>query len=72
MTSCKTSFEIQLPGPEAADLALQAAKEGVSTIDLIVYLVIMSAFGPLHPMAIEFGTRPKLGQVGPDRPGGET
>ncbi|MCX4154969.1 MULTISPECIES: hypothetical protein [Paraburkholderia] len=65
MTRCKTSFEIQLPGPEAADLALQAAKEGVSTIDLIVYLVIRSAFGLLHPMVTEYETRPKLGQVGP-------
>ena len=65
MNQCKTSFEIQLPGPEAADLALQAAKEGVSTIDLIVYLVISSAFGMLHPMVTEYKTRPKLGQAGP-------
>ncbi|MBU7436494.1 hypothetical protein [Paraburkholderia fungorum] len=67
MTACKTSFEIQLPGPEAADLALQAAKEGVSTIDLIVYLVIRSAFGMLHPMVAEYEARPKLGQPGPKR-----
>lgn len=64
MTHGKTSFEIQLPGPEAADLALQAAKEGVSTIDLIVYLVIRSAFGLLHPMVAEYEARPKLGHAG--------
>lgn len=67
MTLCKTSFEIQLPGPEAADLALQAAKEGVSTIELIVYLVIGSAFGRLHPMVVEYETRPRLGQPGTKR-----
>lgn len=64
MTQCKTSFEIQLPGPEAADLALQAAKGGVSTIQLLEYLVIKSAFGPLHPLVVEFEFRPNRGQVG--------
>lgn len=68
MNQCKTSFEIQLPGPEAADLALQAAKEGVSTIQLIEYHVIRSAFGVLHPTVVEYETRPKVGPAGPERP----
>jgi hypothetical protein len=64
MTQCKTSFEVELPGPEAADLALQAAKEGVATIQLLEYHVIRSAYGALHPLVIEFERRPRAGQVG--------
>lgn len=71
MTQCKTSFEIRLPGPEAADLALQAAKGGVSTIHLIEYLVIRSAFGVFHPLVIEFESRPRLGQAGTSQDGRE-
>jgi hypothetical protein len=64
MTQCKTSFEVELPGPEAADLALQAAKEGVSTIQLLGYHVIRSAYGAMHPLVVEFERRPNVGQVG--------
>lgn len=71
MNQCKTSFEIQLPGPEAADLALQAAKEGVSTIQLIEYHVIRSAFGVLHPTVVAHETRPNQGQVGKRSDGGD-
>jgi hypothetical protein len=72
VNQCKTSFEIQLPGPEAADLALQAAKEGVSTIQLIEYHVIRSAFGVLHPTVVEYETRPNQGQAGTKQGGGDS
>jgi hypothetical protein len=62
MTQCNTSLEIRLPGPEAADLAVRAAKEGVSTPELLTYHVLKGAYGALHPMVIAFESRPKEGR----------
>ncbi len=64
MTQCETSFEIRLPGPEAADLAVRAAVEGVSTPELLTYHVLKGAYGVLHPMVVAFESRPKKGRVG--------
>jgi hypothetical protein len=66
MTQSKTSFEIELPAPEAADLAVQAAKQGVSTPELISYHVLKSAYGVFHPLVAAFGSRPEEGQEGTD------
>jgi hypothetical protein len=66
MTQSKTSFEIELPAPEAADLAVQAAKQGVSTPELISYHVLKGAYGVLHPLVAAFDSRPKKGQEGTD------
>lgn len=62
MTQSNTSFEIRLPGPEAADLAVRAAKEGVSMPELLTYHVLKSAYGVLHPMVIAFESRAKEGR----------
>lgn len=64
MTHSKTSFEIELPGPEAADLAVRAAKEGVPTPELLSIAVLKGAYGVLHPMVVAFETRPNKGQTG--------
>ena len=59
-----TQVEVWLPAVEAADLAVKAAREGVSTPDLLGYHVLRSAYGALHPLVREFETRPKLGRNG--------
>jgi hypothetical protein len=64
MTQRETSFEIQLPVPEAADLAARAAIEGVSTPELLSYHVLKSAYGALHPLVVAFESRPEKGREG--------
>lgn len=59
-----TNFSVALPAPEAADLAVRAAREGVSTPDLLGYHVLRSAYGVLHPLVQAFDSRPKSGQQG--------
>ncbi|MEX3555807.1 MAG: hypothetical protein VB131_04135 [Burkholderia gladioli] len=58
---------VRLPVAEAADLAVRAAEQGVSTPDYLGYHVLKSAYGAMHPLVIEFETRPKLGQAGPEQ-----
>ncbi|NYH21413.1 hypothetical protein GGD40_000892 [Paraburkholderia bryophila] len=64
MTQRKTSLTVELPTPEAADLAVQAAKEGISTPELLGYHVLKSAYGYSHPLVLAFEARPKKGHEG--------
>lgn len=64
MTQRKTSVVVELPAPEAADLAVRAAQAGVSTPELLGYHVLKSAYGYSHPLVIAFEARPKLGHEG--------
>lgn len=54
-----------LPADEARDLAVRAAKQGVATPEWIGFLVLLSAYGPMHPEVVAFMERSKVGQVGP-------
>lgn len=65
MSGETTQVEVSLPAVEAADLAVQAAREGVSTPDLLGYHVLRSAYGALHPLVRAFEGRPRLGRAGP-------
>ncbi|MDN7913706.1 hypothetical protein [Burkholderia cepacia] len=58
---------VLLPLAEAADLAVRAAEQGVSTPDYLGYHVLKSAYGALHPAVVEFERRPKLGQTGTEQ-----
>ncbi len=64
MTHCKTSLTVELPEPEAADLAVRAAAKGVSTPELLGNYVLRGAYGALHPLVVAFDSRPKQGQIG--------
>lgn len=64
MSDVQTDMSVTLPAPEAADLAVRAAQEGVSTPDLLGYHVLRSAYGAMHPLVVAFETRPKTGQAG--------
>ena len=64
MSDGTTRVEVSLPAVEAADLAVQAARAGVSTQDLLGYHVLRSAYASLHPLVHEFESRPKLGRAG--------
>lgn len=64
MTQGKTSLTVELPTPEAADLAVRAAQEGVSTPELLGYHVLRSAYGSLHPLVVEFESRDEPGCAG--------
>jgi hypothetical protein len=64
MTQSKTSLVVELPAPEAADLAVRAASEGVSTPEYLGYHVLRSAYGALHPLVAAFESRPKEGHEG--------
>ncbi|AOI92090.1 hypothetical protein [Burkholderia pseudomultivorans] len=64
MSEDRVEQPVLLPLAAAADLATQAAKQGVSTPDYLGYHVLKSAYGVMHPAVIEFERRPKLGQSG--------
>ncbi|MFP4895610.1 MULTISPECIES: hypothetical protein [Paraburkholderia] len=64
MTQSNTSLVVELPAPEAADLAVRAAREGVSTPELLGYHVLKSAYGYSHPLVMAFEARPKKGHEG--------
>ena len=66
MSAETTNLSVSLPAPEAADLAVRAAREGVSTPDLLGYHVLRSAYGALHPLVRAFESRPSSGQQGMD------
>jgi hypothetical protein len=66
MSEDKASVLVTLPAPEAADLAVRAAREGVSTPVLLGYHVLRSAYGALHPLVQSFESRPKPGRGGSD------
>ncbi|WP_176077478.1 hypothetical protein [Burkholderia dolosa] len=67
MSEDRVEQPVRLPVAEAADLATQAAKQGVSTPDYLGYHVLKSAYGALHPAVVEFERRPKLGQTGTEQ-----
>jgi hypothetical protein len=50
-------LDIQLPTPEATDLTLKAAVEGVSTHEFLGYHALRSAYGVLHPRVVAFDQR---------------
>lgn len=54
-----------LPADEARDLAVRAAKQGVTTPEWIGFLVLLSAYGPMHPEVVAFMERSNVGQLGP-------
>ncbi|WP_250489958.1 hypothetical protein [Caballeronia sp. INML2] len=54
MKEGKTSFLVELPIPEAGELAALAASLGVSTQKYLGYQVLRSAYGPLHPEVTAF------------------
>lgn len=64
MSSRKTEVPALLPEDEARDLLLRAAKIGVTTPEWIGYLVLRSAYGPLHPEVRAFEARAMSGQTG--------
>lgn len=54
-----------LPADEARDLAIRAAEQGVTTPEWIGFLVLLSAYGPMHPEVVAFMERSNVGQLGP-------
>ncbi|MDS0801739.1 MULTISPECIES: hypothetical protein [Burkholderia cepacia complex] len=67
MSEDRVEQPVRLPVAEAADLAVRAAEQGVSTPDYLGYHVLKSAYGALHPAVVEFERRPKLGQTGTEQ-----
>ncbi|WP_233343498.1 hypothetical protein [Burkholderia cepacia] len=67
MSEDRVDQPVRLPVAEAADLAVRAAEQGVSTPDYLGYHVLKSAYGALHPAVVEFERRPKLGQTGTEQ-----
>ncbi|ABN85335.1 hypothetical protein BH02_3772 [Burkholderia pseudomallei] len=67
MSGDRVEQPVLLPLAAAADLATQAAKQGVSTPDYLGYHVLKSAYGVMHPDVIAFEQRPKLGQTGTEQ-----
>ncbi|MBR7905949.1 hypothetical protein [Burkholderia cenocepacia] len=67
MSEDRIEQPVRLPVAEAADLAVRAAEQGVSTPDYLGYHVLKSAYGALHPAVVEFERRPKLGQTGTEQ-----
>jgi hypothetical protein len=64
MTQCKTSLIVELPAPEATDLAVRAAMAGVSTSEFLGYHVLKSAYGYQSAIVVAFEARPKKGHEG--------
>jgi hypothetical protein len=64
MSTQKTEVVALLPADEARDLVVRAAAQGVATPEWLGYLILLSAYGPLHPEVRAFEARAKLGQDG--------
>jgi len=56
----------KLPIPEAADLAMRAAAEGVPTDEYLGIKILQGAYGFSHPKVQAHARRPKPGQVVPN------
>jgi len=54
-----------LPADEARDLALKAAEQGIATPQWLGFLILLAAYGPLHPAVLAFQKRSGMDQVGP-------
>lgn len=48
------NLEIEIPGPEAADLTSKAAAKGVPTPEYLGYHALRSAYGFMHPRVVAF------------------
>ena len=53
-----------LPANEARDLVLRAAEQGFTTPEWLGFLIMLSAYGALHPEVQAFQARARLGQKG--------
>ncbi|GAB3249095.1 hypothetical protein [Chitinimonas naiadis] len=60
----RTQLPVDLPAPEAADLAVKAAQEGISTPELLGIHVLRSAYGVQHPEVVAYERRAKSGKRG--------
>lgn len=58
-------IEVSIPHPEAADLAIKAAKAGIPAAEYIGIQALAGAYGNLHPVVVEFRSRDKAGVFGP-------
>ena len=65
MKNSKQIMDVALPTPEAADITVRAAKEGMHTDEYLGILVLSGAYGISHPLVKAFHNRPKQGQFGP-------
>lgn len=65
MKNSKQIMEVALPTPEAAEITVRAAKEGMPTDEYLGILVLSGAYGVSHPLVNAFNKRPKQGQFGP-------
>ncbi|KDR39185.1 hypothetical protein BG61_34340 [Caballeronia glathei] len=54
MTNSTTNLAAELPIPEAGELVSRAIQMGVSMQIYIGYHVLRSAYGPLHPVVVQF------------------
>ena len=58
-------IEIEIPVPEAADMAIKATAMGVSLAYYAGSLALLGAYGVCHPEVIEFRNRAITGISGP-------
>ncbi|MBN3832932.1 hypothetical protein [Burkholderia sp. Ac-20344] len=65
MSNDKIEQPVRLPVAEAADLATRAAAQGLPIPDYLGMHVLRSAYGAMHPAALQLEKWAKLGQVGP-------
>lgn len=54
MTKGNTSLLIELPIPEAGELAAMSAQLGISLQKYLGYHVLCAAYGPMHPQVAAF------------------
>ncbi|TCK39675.1 hypothetical protein B0G84_5015 [Paraburkholderia sp. BL8N3] len=54
MSERNTDLTAELPIPEAGELVANAVRLGVSLQKYIGYHVLRSAYGPMHPVVVEF------------------
>ncbi len=64
MTEGYIHAQALLPVDEARALAARAAELGVTTPEWLGYLVLLSAYGALHPEVLAFQARADLGHGG--------
>ena len=62
MTEGLARLVVELPVPEAADIAMRAAMEGVATPTFLGYLVLKAIYAYESPIVVAFESRPKFGQ----------
>lgn len=66
MSEDRVEQPVALPLAAAADLATRAAKHGVAVPDYLGMHVLASAYGFMHPAAIQLEKWAVLGQTGTD------